>query len=88
MGRGAFGKVSLSMHKLSQQPVAIKSIKKDSDFDIKKRILQEIEMISAIQHENVIRMFDSFETQKHICFVIELCSGGDLYSYIKKRRRL
>ena len=59
MGRGAFGKVSLSMHKLSQQPVAIKSIKKDSDFDIKKRILQEIEMISAIQHENVIRMFVS-----------------------------
>jgi 5'-AMP-activated protein kinase catalytic alpha subunit len=35
-----------------------------------------------------VRLFDTFETQKHICFVMELCSGGDLFSYIKKRRRL
>ena len=35
-----------------------------------------------------MRLFDTFETSKHICFVIELCSGGDLFSYIKKRRRL
>lgn len=36
----------------------------------------------------MVRLFDTFETSKHICFVIELCSGGDLFSYIKKRRRL
>jgi serine/threonine protein kinase len=23
-----------------------------------------------------------------MCFVTELCSGGDLYSFIKKRRKL
>lgn len=41
-----------------------------------------------MSHDNVIGVYDSFETPKHICFVMELCSGGDLLSYIKKRRRL
>ena len=36
----------------------------------------------------MVKLYDTFETEKHICFVIELCSGGDLFSYIKKRRRL
>lgn len=44
--------------------------------------------MAQCNHPNVVRLFDTFETSKHICFVIELCSGGDLFSYIKKRRRL
>lgn len=45
-------------------------------------------ILKQCNHPNVARLFDTFETNKHICFVIELCSGGDLFSYIKKRRRL
>lgn len=36
----------------------------------------------------MIQIYDSFETPKHMCFVTELCSAGDLFTYIKKRRRL
>ena len=39
-------------------------------------------------HENVVRLYDSFETNKHICFVMELCQGGDILSYVRKRRKL
>ena len=35
-----------------------------------------------------MRLFDSFESKSHICFVMEMCGGGDLLSYIKRRRRL
>jgi serine/threonine protein kinase len=66
LGRGAFGKVSLCMHKLSQQLVAIKSMKKDADDEVKQRTLQEMAIIQSIKHENVIGIYDSFETQKHI----------------------
>lgn len=34
------------------------------------------------------RLFENFETTKHIVFVMELCSGGDLLNYVRKRRRL
>jgi len=35
-----------------------------------------------------MRLYDSFETSKHICFVMELCAGGDLLTYVRKRRKL
>lgn len=45
-------------------------------------------LIQSCRDKNVIQIYDSFETPKHMCFVMELCSGGDLFSYIKKRRRI
>jgi serine/threonine protein kinase len=62
LGRGAFGKVSLCMHKLSQQLVAIKSIKKDSETDVKRSTLEEMSILQSIKHDNVIGIYDSFET--------------------------
>jgi len=35
-----------------------------------------------------VRLFDSFETNQHIVFVMELCAGGDLLNYVRKRRKL
>jgi len=29
-----------------------------------------------------------FESEKHILLVFELCVGGDLLTYVRKRRRL
>ena len=56
--------------------------------DQRRRTKLEMGILKQCNHPNVVRLFDTFETSKHICFVIELCSGGDLFSYIKKRRRL
>jgi serine/threonine protein kinase len=91
LGKGAFGKVNFAMHKLSEQLVAIKSMSKEtlqSEEDLRRRTKLEMGILQQSNHPNVVRLFDTFETQKHICFVMELCSGGDLFSYIKKRRRL
>ena len=35
-----------------------------------------------------MRLYDSFESNKHIVFVMELCAGGDLLNYVRKRRKL
>lgn len=91
LGKGAFGKVSLAMHKLAEQLVAIKSMSKETlqhEEDQRRRTKLEMGILKQCNHPNVVRLFDTFETTKHICFVIELCSGGDLFTYIKKRRRL
>lgn len=91
LGKGAFGKVNFAMHKLSEQLVAIKSMSKEtlqSEEDLRRRTKLEMGILQQSNHPNVVRLFDTFETEKHICFVMELCSGGDLFSYIKKRRRL
>lgn len=76
LGRGAFGKVNLACHKVTEHMVAIKALEKkvlDNEKRTKKRVMQEIAILKQSNHQNVVRLYDSFETQKHICFVMELC---------------
>jgi 5'-AMP-activated protein kinase catalytic alpha subunit len=87
LGKGAFGKVNLAMHRLTEKLVAIKSINKHflSDESSKRKVMQETYILKKLKHNSVIRLFETFETKKHILFVIEMCSGGDLLNYVRKR---
>jgi 5'-AMP-activated protein kinase catalytic alpha subunit len=90
LGKGAFGKVNLAIHKLSQHFVAIKSINKTylKDESSKKKVMQEVMILKKTRHKSIMHLYDTFETDKHVHFVIELCTGGDLLNYVRKRRRL
>lgn len=91
LGKGAFGRVNLAIHKLCNQLVAVKSINKQflsEDEGSKKKVMQEVLILQKTRHPNLVRLYDSFETQKHIVFVMELCAGGDLLNYVRKRRKL
>ena len=50
--------------------------------------MKEVNILKQLRHQSVIRLFETFETDKHILFVIELCTGGDLLNYVRKRRKL
>ena len=90
LGKGAFGKVNLAMHRLTEKLVAIKSINKNylKEDSSKKKVMQEVYILKKIRHPNVIWLYETFETKKHILFVLEMCSGGDLLNYVWKRRWL
>jgi len=91
LGKGAFGRVNLAMHKMCHQLVAVKSINKQylsEDESSKKKLMQEIMILQKIRHGNIVKLYDSFETGKHVVFVMEMCSGGDLLNYVRKRRKL
>jgi serine/threonine protein kinase len=45
-------------------------------------------IFNQMQHRNIVQLFDSFETQNHMCFIMELCGGGDLLSYVQRRKSL
>ncbi len=90
LGKGAFGKVNLGMHKLTGKLVALKSINKEFLVDeaSKKKMMQEFAILKQLRHHNIVRLYETFESDKHIVLVIELCCGGDLLTYVRKRRRL
>ena len=86
VGKGAFGKVTLGVHKLTGKQVAIKTIEKaymKDDFS-RKKVLQEVYILKNIKHSNVIRLLEVFESPKHLLIVMEYSGGGDLLKYIKK----
>ena len=90
LGKGAFGKVNLAVHRLSTGLVAIKSINKTliTEDGQRQKVLQEVSILKRLRHRNIVNLYDTFDTNKHIIFVLELCSGGDLLNYVRKRRKL
>lgn len=64
MGKGAFGKVNLAIHRLSEKFVALKSINKQAlqDESQKKKVMQEFNILRRTRHKNVVRLYESFET--------------------------
>lgn len=90
LGKGAFGKVNLALQKLSRRLVAIKSINKKflKDDHSLRKIENEISLLRVMRHPSVVKLYETYETEKHYLFVMELCAGGDLLSYVRKRRKL
>jgi 5'-AMP-activated protein kinase catalytic alpha subunit len=90
LGRGAFGKVNLAMHKLVRKLVALKSLNKEclTDEVQKQKLMKEVKLLLKMRHDHVVKIYETIETKKHIIIVMELCAGGDLLNYVRKRRRL
>ena len=90
IGKGAFGKVNLAIHRLTGKFVALKSINKTfmSDESSKKKVMQEYNILKRARHKNIVRLYESFETEQHIVYVMEVCGGGDLLTYVRRRRKL
>ena len=91
LGRGAFGKVNLSLHILTGRLVAIKSINKEKLQNERylKKIKNETSIMKILSNsKNIVKFYETYETKKHICIVMEYICAGDLLSYLKKRTRL
>ena len=91
LGKGAFGKVNLCLHTLTGRLVAIKSINKEKikSERQKQKIKQETTIMETLsKSKNIVKIFETYETKKHICIVMEYICAGDLLTYIKKRSKL
>ena len=88
IGEGSRSRVIRAQHKLTSHFVAIKCIKKDVFDSTKERLKTEMNILTSLQHANVVMLYDSFESQNHMCFVMEMCGGGDLLSFMNRRKRI
>lgn len=82
LGCGATSKVFKCIHNGTGQAWAVKVINKNVE---KKVIRTEIGVLLKIQHPNVIRMKDIYETPTQIYIVLELVTGGELFDRIVSR---
>ncbi|KAH8106457.1 kinase-like domain-containing protein [Phellopilus nigrolimitatus] len=78
---------------IREQAVAVKIIRK-SDKIIKKskikahrqEILDEIEILQKLNHWNIVKCFDWFESRKNFYVTFELAFGDDLFDRLIKQR--
>ena len=90
IGKGTFSKVKLGINKLTGEKVAIKILDKSKilekeDLD---RIIREMSILSKMDHENVIKVFQIYEDNYNYLIIMEYCEGGELFNYIVKKGKL
>ena len=72
LGKGAFGKVFKVKNKKDKKIYALKEISFDNDEE-KKEVKNEAEILSRINHENIVKYFDSFFEGEKFYIVMEFC---------------
>ncbi|KMQ91902.1 serine threonine-protein kinase n isoform x5 [Lasius niger] len=87
LGRGHFGKVILSQYRNTGEYFAIKALKKGDIIarDEVESLLSEkriFEVANTTRHPFLVNLFACFQTEAHVCFVMEYAAGGDLMMHI------
>ena len=72
------------IHKVSKAKRAVKVIKKTKLPDPEK-FKTELDIMRTLDHPNIIRLLEVFEDKKYIYFVMELCTGGELFESVTEQ---
>lgn len=49
-------------------------------------IKNEISIMKAVDHPNILKLFEFFEDEEHFYIITEYCDGGQLFEAILKRK--
>ena len=84
LGRGSSAEVFVGEHTFTNHRYAIKIIDL-SKKDIRWKYEREKNFLKDIEHTNVVRLFEVYNTPKEMFFVMELCTGGHLGHFVKRQ---
>ena len=84
IGAGGYARCLKVKNKLTSQCYACKELQKNklSDYDSLKR---EISIMIQLDHPNIIKLYEYYETPDFIYLIMELCTGGELFDTIIER---
>ncbi|OUM68115.1 hypothetical protein PIROE2DRAFT_26272, partial [Piromyces sp. E2] len=84
LGSGSFAVVKLAQKKddPSNKKYAMKIVDKKLIKGQEKLILREISILHKLDHKNIIKLYDVFETDKNIILQTEFAEGGELFERI------
>ncbi|KAF3834463.1 hypothetical protein F7725_025667 [Dissostichus mawsoni] len=54
----------------------------------RSRLEEEVDILHAIQHPNIITLKDVFESRAEVVLVLELVTGGELFDFIAEKENL
>ncbi|GAA5968961.1 hypothetical protein JCM11641_000793 [Rhodosporidiobolus odoratus] len=98
VGEGASGRVKLAKHNATGQYAAVKIVPKPRRTTQEREaakadkmllgIEREIVIMKLIEHPNVLRLMDVWETGSELYLIMEYVEGGELFDYLVSKGRL
>ena len=85
LGEGSFAKVYLVQHKLTGQKFAVKAFSKEillKQSKGKQTLVNEIEILSSLDHPNVMKTYGVHESKNSVYLVCEYIQGQSLNTYL------
>jgi serine/threonine-protein kinase ULK4 len=84
VGRGKYSVVYKGRVKKSIKYVAVKSVERSR----RRKLMNEVRIFHDLNHKNVLRFYNWYETRNHLWIIFEYCAGGDLYQMIEQDKKL
>ena len=83
LGKGGYGKVFEVRHKKTKAVRACKYIAKSKikEKDL-QRIRREIKILKKVDHPNIVKIYEVYETNRSLYIIMEKCNGGELFDKI------
>lgn len=85
---GGFGEVLECTHKGTKEKRAVKIVsKKIMTPKTQRWFNNEISILKKISHPHTVRLYEVFQNSQNYYLVQEMCTGGELFDEIIKRKR-
>lgn len=82
IGDGNFADVRQCVDKITKKEFALKIVDKAKIRGKEQMIRDEIDIMRKCKHPNIVRMYEDYDSSRHIYLVMELIRGGDLFDAI------
>ena len=84
LGKGGYGKVFQVRNKITGKLYACKKLSKLVVKNLEK-FRREIDILIKMDHPNIIKLYDVYESNNSLYLIMEECHGGELFDRIIKR---
>ena len=84
LGKGGYGKVFQVKNKSTNKLYACKKLSKLNIKNLQK-LQNEIEVLMKMDHPNIVKLYEVFESQNSLYLIMEECCGGELFDRILNR---
>ena len=84
IGRGKHSVVYKGRKKKTIEYVAVKSVERNR----RKKLMNEVRIFHNLEHRNILKFHNWYETRNHLWIIFEYCPGGDLYKLMQEDGKL
>ena len=84
IGTGRYSRCYRAKNKETGHYFACKELEKGNLTDY-ETLMSEIDILIKLDHPNIIKLYEIYETDKYIYLIMELCTGGELFNRIIRK---